>query len=79
MIHTDPDADDEEPSDELLSLYWSELDRLSEIVNKVYNSDDVKRLTVKLSAMQRGPLGVSILIMLPSANNCSTNICLYAY
>ena len=60
---TDSDAHDTQPSENLLELYSYKLSQLREITNKVYNSDDLKRLSVKLSKENRAHLTVIINVL----------------
>ena len=58
LYSTDSDARDTEPSENLLDLYSYKLSQLREITGKVYNTDDVKRLSLKLSKANRAMLTV---------------------
>ena len=60
---TDSDAHNTQPSENLLELYSYKLSQLREITNKVYNSDDLKRLSVKLSKENRAHLMVIINVL----------------
>ena len=60
---TDSDAHDTQPSENLLELYSYKLSQLREITSKVYNSDDLKRLSVKLSKENRAHLTVIINVL----------------
>ena len=52
MSSTDSDQVDSKPSSNLLDLYFYKIDQLREIVERVYNPDDMKRLSIKLSTSQ---------------------------
>ena len=56
----DSDQTDTAPPQELLHLYWYKLCQLRELMEKVYNSDDLKRLQIKLATAKRAPLAVNI-------------------
>ena len=58
LYYTDSDAHDSEPSENLLDLYSYKLTQLRQITSKVYNSDDLKRLSLKLSKENRAFLTV---------------------
>ena len=60
---TDSDTHDSEPSENLLDLYSYKLSQLRAITSKVYNSDDVKRLSMKLSKANRAYLTVNMNVM----------------
>ena len=49
MSSTDSDQVDSKPSSDLLDLYFYKIDQLREIVERVYNADNMKRLSIKLS------------------------------
>ena len=55
----DPDTPDEEPSDYLIDLYYYKCEQLRILMNKVYNTDDVKFLYSKLVKAQRATMPVS--------------------
>ena len=57
---TDPDDTDLQPSKELLDLYSYKVEQLAEIINRVYNEDDIKRLLAKLAKVERGQISVRI-------------------
>ena len=59
LLSTDSDQVDTEPASSLLDLYYYKVDQLREILERVYNADDMKRLSIKLSTSQRAPLSVS--------------------
>ena len=61
---------DEEPSEDLLDLYYYKMEQLQEITHRVYNSDDVKRLSSKLAKEQRGQIGVRIFGVKRMIFNC---------
>ena len=46
MSSTDSDQVDSKPSSDLLDLYFYKIDQLREIVKRVYNADDMKRLSI---------------------------------
>ena len=50
LSYTDSDQRDSKP--DLLDLYFYKIDQLREIVERVYNADDMKRLSIKLSNSQ---------------------------
>ena len=52
MSYTDGDQVDSKLSSDLLDLYFYKIDQLREIVERVYNADDMKRLSIKLSTSQ---------------------------
>ena len=52
MSATDSDQVDSKPSSDLLDLYFYKIDQLREIVERVYNANDMKRLSIKLSNAQ---------------------------
>ena len=52
MLYTDGYQVDSKPSSDLLDLYFYKIDQLHEIVERVYNADDMKRLSIKLSTSQ---------------------------
>ena len=52
MSSTDSDQVDRKPSSNLLDLYFYKIDQLHEIVERVYNADNMKRLSIKLSTSQ---------------------------
>ena len=54
--HTDPDDTDAEPSDEMMKLYMYKLDQLEEILSRVYDEEDVKRVSAKLQKAERGKI-----------------------
>ena len=58
MSSTDSDQVDSKLSADLLDLYFYKIDQLREIVKRVYNVDDMKRLSIKLSTAQRAHLSV---------------------
>ena len=60
---TDSDTHDSEPSENLLDLYRYKLSQLRAVTSKVYNSDDVKRLSLKLSKANRAYLTVNMNVM----------------
>ena len=60
----DPDTHDEEPTEELIDLYYYKYGQLREIINEEYNSDDVKRLSSKLAKEQHGQVNVSYIFIL---------------
>ena len=66
----DPDTHDEEPSEDLLDLYYYKMEQLQEITHRIYNSDDVKRLSSKLAKEQRGQIGVRIFGVKRMIFNC---------
>ena len=49
MSSTDSDQVDSKPSSDLLDLYFYKIDQLREIIERVYNADNMKRLSIKLS------------------------------
>ena len=49
MSSTDSDQVDSKPSSDPLDLYFYKIDQLCEIIERVYNADDMKRLSIKLS------------------------------
>ena len=49
MSSRDSDQVDSKLSSDLLDLYFYKIDQLREIVERVYNADDMKRLSIKLS------------------------------
>ena len=58
MSYTDGNQVDSKPSSDLLDLYFYKIDQLREIVERVYNANDMKRLSIKLSTSQRAHLSV---------------------
>ena len=56
MSYTDGDQVDSKPSSNLLDLYFYKIDQLHETVERVYNANDMKRLSIKLSTSQRAHL-----------------------
>ena len=58
MLSTDSDQVDSKLSANLLDLYFYKIDQLREIVERVYNANDMKRLSIKLSTAQRAHLSV---------------------
>ena len=52
MSSTDSNQVDSKPSSDQLDLYFYKIDQLHEIVKRVYNADDMKRLSIKLSTSQ---------------------------
>ena len=52
MSYTDGNQVNSKPSSDLLDLYFYKIDQLCEIVERVYNVDDMKRLSIKLSTSQ---------------------------
>ena len=60
ICFVDSDQTDTAPPQELLHLYWYKLCQLHEIMTKVYNSDDLKRLQIKLATAKRAPLAVNL-------------------
>ena len=52
MSSTDSDQVDSKPSSDQLDLYFYKIDQLRKIVESVYNADDMKRLSIKLSTSQ---------------------------
>ena len=55
---TDIDTHDQEPTEELVDLYYYKAGQLWEIISKVYNSDDIKQLSSKMAQEQCGPVNV---------------------
>ena len=49
---------DSKLSSDLLDLYFYKIDQLREIVKRVYNADDMKRLSIKLSTATQAHLSV---------------------
>ena len=49
MSSADSNQVDSKPSSDLLDLYFYKIDQLCKIVERVYNADDMKRLSIKLS------------------------------
>ena len=60
----DPDTCDEEPTEELIDLYYYKCGQLREIINEEYNSDDVKYLSFKLAKEQCRQVNVSYIFIL---------------
>ena len=56
--YTDPDDTDAEPSDELMKLYMYKLGQLEEILGRVNNEEDVKRVSAKLAKAECGKIPV---------------------
>ena len=56
MSSTDSDQVDSKPSSNQLDLYFYKIDQLRKIVERFYNADDMKRLSIKLSTSQRAHL-----------------------
>ena len=73
MSYTDSDQVDSKPSSNLLDLYFYKIDQLCEIVERVYNADDMKRLSIKLSTSQPAHLSV-IDINMELALHCIINL-----
>ena len=63
MSSTDSDQVDSKPSSDLLDLYFYKIDQLHEIIERVYNADDMKRLSIKLSTAKRAHLFVIFINM----------------
>ena len=59
LLLIDPDTPDEEPLDYLNDLYYYKCEQLHILMNKVYNSDNVKFLYSKLVKAQRATMLVS--------------------
>ena len=59
-----PDTHDEEPTEELIDIYYYKCGQLREIINKEYNRDDVKRLSSKLAKEQCGQVNVSYIFVI---------------
>ena len=55
---------DEEPTEELIDLYYYKCGQLREIINDEYNSDNVKHLSSKLAKEQCGQVNVSYICIL---------------
>ena len=58
MSSRDSDQVDSKLSSDLLDLYFYKIDQLREIVERVYNADDMKRLSIKLSTAKWAHLSV---------------------
>ena len=58
MCYSDGDQVDSKPNSDLLDLYFYKIDQLREVVERVYNADDMKRLSIKLSTSQQAHLSV---------------------
>ena len=56
----DPDDTDQAPHPELLALYHYKTAQLAEIIGRVYNEDDVKKVSAKLAKAERGQIAVSM-------------------
>ena len=63
MSSTDSDQVDSKLSSDLLDLYFYKIDQLREIIERVYNADDMKRLSIKLSTAKRAHLSVIFINM----------------
>ena len=63
MSSTDSDQVDSKPSSDLLDLFFYKIDKLREIIKRVYNADDMKRLSIKLSTAKRAHLSVIFINM----------------
>ena len=63
MSSTDSGQVDSKPSSDLLDLYFYKIDQLREIVERVYNADDMKRLSIKLSTAKQAHLSVIFINM----------------
>ena len=73
MLSTDSDQVDSKPSSDLLDLYFYKIDQLHEIVIRVYNADNMKRLSIKLATAKRAHLSV-IYINMKLAQHCIVNL-----
>ena len=73
IFSADSDQVDSKPSSDLLDLYFYKMDQLREILERVYNADDMKRLSIKLSTSQRAHLFV-IWIYINVAENFNVNV-----
>ena len=60
----DPDTCDEEPTEELIDLYYYKCEQLREIINEEYNSDNVKCLSSKLAKEQHGQVNLSYIFVI---------------
>ena len=58
MPSTDSNKVDSKPSSDLLDLYFYKIDQISKIIERVYNADDMKRLSIKLSTAKQAHLSV---------------------
>ena len=63
MSSTDSDQVDSKPSSDLLDLYFYKIDQLREMIERVYNANNMKRLSIKLSTAKRAHLSVIFIIM----------------
>ena len=63
MSSTDSNQVDSKLSSDLLDLYFYKIDQLCKIVERVYNADDMKRLSIKLSTAKRAPLSIIFINM----------------
>ena len=59
LSYTYGDQLDSKPSSDLLDLYFYKIDQLHKIVERVYNADDMKRLSIKLSTLKQAHLSVN--------------------